>query len=284
MFGLLAVLLWSTVATAFKLSLIHLTPLQLLSYSSLVSLFVLLGVVWWQGELDQILPVARSRPGLYLLLGAVNPFLYYFILFAAYDLLPAQQAQPLNYTWALTLSLLAVPMLGQRLRRRDYSALALGYAGVLVISTKGDLLSMQFDSPLGVLLALVSTLFWALYWILNTRSEAPPVVSLLLCFVVGTPLIWLFCWWSDGFVWSLSGVAGAVYIGIFEMGITFVFWLLAMKKAEHTSRVANLIFLSPFISLIFIHFLLGEEIYAATFIGLAMIVSAVMMQQLSRRK
>lgn len=44
-FGLVTVLLWSTVATAFKLSLRHLSPSLLLLYASSVSLAVLGGLV-----------------------------------------------------------------------------------------------------------------------------------------------------------------------------------------------------------------------------------------------
>ena len=35
-----------------------------------------------------------------LLPGLLNPCLYYLVLFKAYELLPAQQAQALNYSWA----------------------------------------------------------------------------------------------------------------------------------------------------------------------------------------
>jgi drug/metabolite transporter (DMT)-like permease len=111
--GLSAVLLWSTVATAFKLSLQVMTPLQLLAWSGLFSTLVLAACVSWQKRWRELLQQWRKRPGLYLLLGALNPALYYLVLFRAYDLLPAQQAQALNYTWALTLSLLAVPLLKQ---------------------------------------------------------------------------------------------------------------------------------------------------------------------------
>ena len=62
----------------------------------------------------------------------LNPVLYYLVLFEAYDRLPAQIAQPLNYTWAITLALLAVPLLGQRLSGRDMLAVLLGYGGVVI--------------------------------------------------------------------------------------------------------------------------------------------------------
>ncbi len=282
--GLVAVLFWSTVATAFKLALQHLTPLQLLAIASMTSLVLLLVVTLYKHSLHSILRYWREAPWRFLLLGAINPLLYYVILFQAYNLLPAQQAQPLNYTWALVLSLLAVPLLGQKLHRADIIALVLGYFGVLIISTRGDLLGLQFDSGLGVLLALLSTVIWALYWILNVQNKAPADVSLLLCFVHGTPLVLLAAWWSDGIPLNTEGMLSAIYVGVFEMGVTFILWMNAMKLATHTSRVSNLIFLSPFLSLILIHYILGEEIGISTFVGLVLIVLAVSYQQYSAKR
>ncbi|NVK44283.1 MAG: DMT family transporter [Oceanospirillaceae bacterium] len=280
--GLGAVLLWSTVATAFKLALAHLTPLQLLAIASVVSALVLSAAVSWQKAWPDVAQAWRQSHWRYLGLGFLNPFFYYFILFKAYDLLPAQQAQPLNYTWALTLSLLAVPLLGQRLYGRDFIAMALGYGGVLVIATRGDLLSLQFDSPLGVALAVGSTIIWALYWILNARSQEAPVVGLLLCFLAGLPWVLATAWLVDGWPAGWDGIASAVYVGLFEMGITFMLWLGALKTAVHASRISNLIFLSPFLSLIFISQILGETIHPTVYLGLVLIVGGVILQQWKR--
>lgn len=282
--GLSAVLLWSTVATAFKLTLQYLTPLQLLGWAGLFSSAVLALVVSWQRSWGALAAQWRRRPLFYLALGALNPALYYLLLFRAYALLPAQQAQALNYTWALTLALLAVPLLKQRLGRADLLALLLGYGGALVIATRGDLLGLQFDSLPGVLLALASTLIWALYWILNTRAEGAPAVALLLCFLSGTPMVWALMVWQGEWYWPhWQGLLGAAYVGLFEMGVTFMLWLGAMRSATHVSRVSNLIFLSPFLSLVFIHFLLHEPIAPATFIGLLLIILAVAWQQRAAR-
>jgi drug/metabolite transporter (DMT)-like permease len=73
-------------------------------------------------------------------------------------------------------------------------------------------------------------------------------------------------------------------VGIFEMGITFVLWLSALKLSESTAKVGNLIFMSPFLSLVFIHFLVGEDILASTFIGLVLIISGLLMQQLKGKR
>jgi len=282
--GALAVLCWSTVATAFKLSLAHLAPLQLLSIATATSLFILLAVVAKRYSMRFVCEAWKAAPVQYALLGAINPFLYYVILFNAYDLLPAQQAQPLNYSWALVLSLLAVPLLGQALKRADIIALLVGFFGVIVIATRGDVLALQFDSGKGVLLALSSTVLWAVYWLYNARLKAPPEVSLLLCFIHGSPLVWGMMMFTTGLPNDWQGVTSAIYVGVFEMGITFLLWLGAMQLATHASRVSNLIFLSPFLSLLLIHWILGEDIVPATYIGLSLIIVAVIYQQVAAHR
>ena len=284
-FGISAVLMWSTVATAFKLALQWLSPIQLVLLASVTSILLLSGVLLWQRKLPLALSYAKQRPGFFLLVGAINPFLYYLVLFKAYDLLPAQQAQSLNYTWAITLALLAVPFLKQQLRKQDLLAMALGYFGVLVIATRGDLLSMQFDSVLGVLLALFSTLLWAGYWIINTRNSGDPVASLLVAFCFSLPMVLAYCWWSDGLPsFNTKAWLGAAYVGLFEMGIAFVCWVLALKFTHNTARISNLIFISPFLSLFFISYFLNEVIEPATYLGLVLIISGLLIQQWRGKK
>ncbi|OOF21627.1 EamA family transporter [Salinivibrio proteolyticus] len=279
-FALSAVLLWSTVATAFKITLRYMSPIQMLAAASVVSVVILLAIAALQGKLDAIWPTFRARPGYYLVLGLVNPLIYYLVLFKAYDLLPASLAQPLNYSWAITLTLMAALFLGQTIRRQDWIAAALGYFGVVIIATKGQLFSLQFDSPLGIGLALLSTLLWAGYWILNTKNAADPVVGILLSFVLSLPisltLAGLTASWQ-GIPWQ--GWLAVSYVGLFEMGVTFMLWLSAMKYTQNTSRISNLIFISPFISLLLLATIIGETIHLSTLIGLMCIVVGLLIQQ-----
>jgi drug/metabolite transporter (DMT)-like permease len=61
-----------------------------------------------------------------------------------------------------------------------------------------------------------------------------------------------------------KGFLSAIYIGLFEMGITFYFWLRALKMAETTDKISNLVYLAPFLSLVFVHFILREPVYYTT--------------------
>ena len=282
-FGLSAVLLWSTVATAFKLTLAEFTPIQMLCIASIVSAIALTVICGVQGKLGQLSATFFSNPWYYLLLGLINPLAYYVILFKAYDLLPASQAQAINYSWAITLTLMAAVFLGQKIRGKDWLACGFSYVGVIVIATQGNLLGMEFESPLGVGLALLSTLLWAGYWILNTKNKADPVVGVLLGFLVAIPFA-IGLSLDEGAGWqmiSAKGWAAVTYVGLFEMGITFVLWLSALKSTQNTARISNLIFASPFISLMLLATIIGEEIHPSTLIGLVLIISGLVIQQVS---
>ena len=110
-----AVFFWSTVATAFKLTLNGMTFAQLLFYASLTSTIVLFLIIIFSKEKKFHHLKNRESIKKSLLLGLLNPFFYYIVLFKAYSLLPAQEAQPLNYTWPITLSILSVFFLKQKI-------------------------------------------------------------------------------------------------------------------------------------------------------------------------
>lgn len=277
--ALTAVCFWSTVAVAFKLSLRHLAVIELLLLSTLFSTVVIGAILIAQGKFKQVFQCSYQEYRLSLLLGFLNPFLYYLILFEAYELLPAQQAQPINYTWAIMLAVLSVPLLKQKLTGRQVISLIGGYLGVVVIATKGDLMQLEFTEPFGVFLALLSTVIWALYWIFNTRESRDPVVGLFVNFVFSIPFIFCyFMWVTDFRALPIEGILGAAYIGAFEMGICFVIWLKAMKLTNSTAQISTLIFLSPFMSLILISYFLGETIEVATLLGLVLIVASIIFQ------
>ncbi len=211
-------------------------------------------------------------------MGLINPFLYYVVLFKAYDLLPAQEAQAINYSWALMLAFLSVIFLKQKLRLIDLIAGLICYFGVIIIATKGDPLSLNFSNLEGLFYAILSTILWSFYWIFSTKSKVDPVIALFCNFLFAMPIIIVYFYFTHDFVSvDIKGILGAMYIGVFEMGLTFLFWLKAMQSAIHTSKITNLIFISPFLSLIFIYFILGETIELSTIHGLGLIIAGLVL-------
>jgi len=278
--GLGAVMLWSTVATAFSLSLEYLTPLQLVTLAAVVSWCFFATRLGSPARWASLRATSSKERITGLLMGWLNPGLYYLVLFAAYDQLPAQEAMAINYSWGITLALIAAPLLRQRLTPGALLAACISYSGIVVIATRGSPLSLDFAQPLGVGLALLSTLLWSLYWVINTRLSVDPEVNLFLNFSGALPLLLGLLWWSGTplpIVWQ--GWAGGLYVGLFEMGLAFVLWMGAMKATTSTLRISSLIFLSPPLSLILIWMIAGEPVKAYTLIGLILILFGLWLQR-----
>ena len=270
--ALCAVLLWSTVATGFKLGLRHLTETQLLFVGTLIS-WLLFGIVAVARKSYTVLP--HEYPTI-ALLGVINPFAYYLVLFGGYARLPAQIAQPVNITWAIVFALLAVPILKQRLTRRAVVGIVVSYLGVVVVLSQNP---MDADTPLsvlGIVLALSSTVFWALYWLFNTRCRSDPIAIMFHSFTVGVVLVALACRFGPG--WPALNATTLFYgawVGLIEMGVTYLLWQRALKLTTNVGRLGQLVFLSPFLSLILIGTVLDEPIRATSVGGLMIIVSGI---------
>ncbi len=281
MFAFLAIFFWSTVATAFKLSLAKIGFLPLVFYSALVSTLVLGVLCLASGKLVQLKSWKKSDFTRSIGLGLLNPALYYLVLFRAYELLPAQEAQVLNFTWPIVLTLLGAVFLGQRLSLASAMAILVSFFGVVIIATRGDVLSMQFSSGAGVALALISTLIWASYWLINQTERRDPLLRLFVNFVAG--VAWMAILMSVSGQWQIpvvEALAGAVYIGLFEMSLAFFCWFQALRLSENISLLNNIIFLTPFGSLLVIFLVLKEPVYPSTLIGLMLIIISIVLQKL----
>ncbi|HCY85697.1 MAG TPA: EamA family transporter [Desulfobacteraceae bacterium] len=278
--GLLTVLFWSTSATAFKITLQYLDVLQLLFYSIITAVAVLGCFLAAKGRLGRAFGLPAKTYVFYMTLGVLNPFIYYWMAVTGYDLLPAQIAQPINYTWVITLSLLSVPLLKQSLTGMQVLATLVCYSGVVALSWQGGAAGGESISMTGVFLAASCTVIWALYWIYNVRAKEDPITAIFLNFLFSIPFAGLACMaFSSLTVTDIRGLYGAVWIGCFEFGFAFITWIMALKLADNTNRVTNLIFLTPFVSLVFIATVLGEAILPRTWVGLVLIFTGIFIQK-----
>jgi drug/metabolite transporter (DMT)-like permease len=279
-FALIAVFFWGTSASAFKIGLKYVDHFQLLFIATLTSVIFLFTVLIIQKKVSAIKYFTFNDFLKTSLLGFLNPFLYYVVLFKAYSLLPAQVAQPLNFVWPIALVLLSAPILKQKLSFKSIVALCISFIGVILISSEGNLSNLNFANPLGVSLALGSSIVWALFWLLNVKNKKDEVVQLFLNFLIALLLITILTYKYSSFeIINIKGIFSGVYIGLFEMGITFVLWLKALRLADRTDKISNLIYLTPFYSLILISLILKENIYITTLFGLILIITGIIIQQ-----
>ena len=276
----IVVLFWGTVSTAFKIGLRTLNPAQLIFIASITTLVVLFLLIVGSRKLYLFRTLSFRSFLASALLGALNPFLYYIILFSAYSLLPAQVAQPINMTWPIVLVLLSIPILKHKIGWKSGVALLISFSGVVVISSQGNLSNLKSANFTGIALCLCSALLWSVFWILNVKNKLDELIKLFINFLSGSLLLALYLFFFSSFKISFdASFAAGIYIGIFEIGVSFVLWMKALSLTKHSARIANLTYIGPFLSLIPVHFILGEKIYVTTIVGLFFIISGILFQQ-----
>ncbi|MCD6578848.1 DMT family transporter [bacterium] len=278
-FAIISILFWSTVATIFKITLKVLPYSLMVLYSSIVSVLIFLTYnLFKRNDLFE--------KGIFnsIFLGFLNPFLYYLLLFKGYDLLPAQNALILNYTWPIFITLFSTIFLGQKLKIVSIISFILALFGIYIIVVNRGAFHFNIYS----LYPLLSAVVWGIYWNLNVKDKRKNEVKLFWNFFFSTFFIILFLIFTKvKIVFPMKGLLGSAYIGLFEMGITFLFWLYALKLAKKTSNIAILVYISPFLSLFWISIILKETIKIKTIIGFIIILLAIFLENykiLLRRK
>ena len=276
-YAAIAVLSWSTVATAFKMALKYLSHDEMLTVACVASLLVFTVLLTVQRKWGDLARLSAKEWGRMALLGLLNPVAYYLVLFKAYDLLPAQVAQPINYAWPIVLLVLLALFGGQPIPRKKYIGMFLSLGGVALISLGGSGLTGSSLSMAGLLLAALSAVLWALYWMVNKRVVAKMDSSLVLwvSFLVSSVVMLLMTAPRLAQHITLQGALASGYVGWFEMGIPFICFGAAMRMTSNPALINQLCYLSPFLSLFFIATILGETILLTTYIGLALIVGGL---------
>lgn len=278
--GGVAVLSWSTVATAFKIALSHLTVFNMLLVATVTSALIFSVVMTAGKRWGELARLPKKLIAMCAALGVLNPVLYYLVLFKAYDMLPAQMAQPLNYAWPIVLLILLAVFNHESIPTRKYIGMFVSVSGVACISLGvGDIEGGV--SPAGILMAVSSAALWACYWMFSNRlkDEVHPTVALFLGFTAGTVVLLIAGCFVGIRVDSMSGLLSGIYIGFFEMGIPFLAFGTALRITDNPALINQMCYLSPFLSLFLISLVLGETILPTTCIGLILIVAGLIYNQ-----
>lgn len=280
LYAAIAVLSWSTVATMFKIALRNFTNFEMLLVASFTALLIFSITMTTQQKWGLLGALNKTQWIRFALIGVLNPVAYYLILFKAYDMLPAQVAQPINYSWPIILLILLAIFAQQRIPSLKYIGMGLSLAGVALISLGGKGIEGEGLPISGLLLAFLSAFLWAVYWMVNNiNKDTDSIVTLFLSFLFGSFYLLIASFFVGVNLSSVPGILSSMYVGTFEMGIPFIFFGLAIRKTDNVALINQMCYLSPFLSLFFIHIGLGENIYTTTYIGLFLIVFGIVFNE-----
>lgn len=276
----ISILFWSTTATAIKLLLINLNNIQVLFYSSLIGAIALFIISLLQGKKNLIRSYSKKDYRFFILMGFLGVFSYYTLLYGGLQFSTAQEAFIINYTWPLWVIVFSSLILKEKLNTKAIFAILIGFFGVYLIATKGNLFSFSSENLFGNMLAFSGAIFYGLFSALGKKYEYEKFTSMTFYFLFGFLFTAVFSIiFSNIAIPNIYEIIGLIYIGIFPSAIAFVFWFKALKEGE-TPLMSNLVFLTPFISLIFISLILKEEIKIISIIGLILIIGGIVLQKI----
>ena len=172
-------------------------------------------------------------------------------------------------------ALLAGPVLGERLQRRQWLGLGLGVAGVfLVVDHK---LALGLGSIAGIVFCLGSLLGITAGTLYQKRfcPTLDVFAGLLVQFITATiiflPLASLEGW---NVTWSQQFVAALVWVAVL-LSLVSVMLLTLMIRRHEASRITSLFFLVPPVTALIAWMVLGETMGAVALAGMSLAVAGV---------
>jgi drug/metabolite transporter (DMT)-like permease len=175
------------------------------------------------------------------MLGMLIMVVFPYALIAGVLLVGPGQAAILNYTMPLWASLLAVPVLGERLDRRTIAALGLGLAAVLLIFAGST--GPEGPDALGVILGLAAGATFGSGTVLSKklRFRSPVMLITTWQLLLGTPpafLLWLALHEHTYVHWdSTRGFVGLFWMVFLANALAYAAWfpLVGRLKASVAS-------------------------------------------------
>ncbi|KJE37175.1 membrane protein [Thalassospira sp. HJ] len=169
--GVIAVVLWALLAL-FTTELASIPPFQLVSLCfAVASIFSALWITLRGGSVVHAL---RQPLGAWVL-GVGGLFGYHFFYFVALANAPAVEASLIAYLWPLLIVLFSALLPGERLKWQHLVGAALGLFGAVLLVSRGKSLSFDPAFTLGYGAAVICSLLWSGYSVLNRRYRNVPV-------------------------------------------------------------------------------------------------------------
>lgn len=278
LFAGISILSWASTAAVGTLMMDSLSESALVFYNSLTATIFLLILVTVTGRLP-MLRTLRPKALLSLsALGILGMFLMSSFFYYGLARLDAQQAYIINYLWPILIVVFSWLILRQPMTARTCFALLLSFFGVIIVATEGKLTSLGGVDLSGVVSCLLGACCYALFAVFNTQVKCDKFVAMLVYYGATTLVSLLFLAIREPIpVLSAAQWGGTIWLGMVTSGLAYTTWALAMDRGD-TAKLSNLAYLTPFLSLVYIFFLLHEPILLSSYLGLVFILAGVLLQ------
>ncbi|WP_291492902.1 DMT family transporter [Desulfurella sp.] len=266
---------WALIPIASKEILSNLDNIQMLFYSSVISTFVLFLFVIFQKKIKLLFSYKLEDYFYMALIGFIGIYFNYLMLYKAFSIADAAVVFILNYTWPVFLFIFSIFVFKEKLTIRKIFAILISFFGITVIITKGNIAKINFGNIEGDFFAILAALSAATYSIIGKKKNFEKTTSVFFYFLFVlffiTPTLFIL---SSFKIPDIKSLFWLFINGTFINGISFIFWFKALENLK-THIISNAIYLTPFLSLIYLNIFLGQKIFISSVIGLMFIASSI---------
>lgn len=281
--ALLAIVFWGISFVATKAALDEVSPITVIFTRFLIGVVLLFGIL--AARRTPIVPPRASLPML-VLMGFIGVFTHQLMQSYALTMTSA-----VNTGWLIGISpiwsaILAAIFIRERFGLMKVAGLVIGFAGALLVITRGELSAgiLQLPSTRGDLLIVASTLNWAIYTVLGHRTirGIGPTRATAGAMFFGTAMLAPFFLipqkWHEWGQLTTLGWTAIVFLGVCCSALGYLFWYGALESIE-ASRVASLLYLEPLVTLAAAVVLLREPVTMSTIAGGLVVLLGVLLVQ-----
>jgi drug/metabolite transporter (DMT)-like permease len=278
----IAVVFWGISFVATKAALAEVPPVTLIFLRFAIAAVVLLAIV-------RELPPRSAWPAL-ALMGFIGIFVHQMLQSYALTMTSATSTGWLIGVTPIWSALLSALVLRERFGFWKVLGLAGGFAGALLVVTKGDFSPSVLGRPstTGDLLILISTVNWAVYSVLghNTiRTLGPRRATsgtMLFGALMLAPVFVAQKGWRPIPNLTATGWSSLLFLALCCSALGYLFWYGALERLE-VSRVAALLYAEPLVTFAAAALLLGERVSGIVIAGGILVLASVLIAQYAPR-
>ncbi|MGN1021442.1 MAG: DMT family transporter [Aristaeellaceae bacterium] len=280
LYAITTVLIWATMAAMVKKLLYDIPNLEALSVSSVFAFLFLLLVNVRSGVIRTMSQYSARDYGVMAGLGFVGLFLYSALYYFGLAELTSQEACILNYLWPIMLVTCSCIILKEKLTWAKGLAMLCSFGGIIVLSLGSGSLPAG-NTLLGVISCVTAAACYGLFSVLNKKADYNQNISMMVMWAVVAVCALVSGLLTESWV-PIRGVQwlGILWLGVVIDAVAYLLWALALRGVENTAVIANLAYLTPFLSLVVSAVFLKERIQLRAFAALLLIIGGILLQNL----
>jgi len=280
LFGLIAVLIWSTMAPLVKVMLYNIPNLQALSISSFIGFAFLLIINIINGKIKQFETYSIKDCSIISGLGFLGLFVYTALYYHGLSILSTQEACILNYLWPIMLVIFSCIITREPMTIMKAIAMVCSFIGVIILSVGNNTVAAD-NRITGIICCISAAACYGLFCVLNRKTDYDQSIAMMIIwFITGICSLVMGIFTEEWVIIEGTQWIGMFWLGIMTNAVAYLLWAIALKGEKNSARIANLAYMTPFLSVIFAAIFLKEEFKSKSIIALIFIIGGILLQNM----